>query len=127
MKKIMFYLSLAFLAFLMACSQNQPIACAADAKICQDGTTVGRTGQNCEFSPCPNISTSNQNESSNHYCTAEQRKGEMCIGLYQPVCGWFDPARIQCVKYPCAQTYSNSCFACKNDKVLYWTEGGCPK
>ena len=27
--------------------------CPADAKVCPDGTTVGRTGPNCEFAPCP--------------------------------------------------------------------------
>ncbi|MFC1722132.1 IPT/TIG domain-containing protein [Patescibacteria group bacterium] len=29
------------------------IACTEDAKICPDGTAVGRTGPNCEFAPCP--------------------------------------------------------------------------
>jgi hypothetical protein len=24
-------------------------------------------------------------------------------------------------------TYSNSCFACKNQQVEYWTSGGCLK
>ena len=27
--------------------------CTADAKICPDGSGVGRTGPNCEFAPCP--------------------------------------------------------------------------
>lgn len=29
------------------------IACPMDAKICPDGSGVGRTGPNCEFAPCP--------------------------------------------------------------------------
>jgi|GEM_PF-1764311 len=28
-------------------------ACPEDAKVCPDGTTVSRTGPNCEFAPCP--------------------------------------------------------------------------
>ncbi len=28
-------------------------ACTLEAKVCPDGTSVGRTGPNCEFSPCP--------------------------------------------------------------------------
>jgi len=28
-------------------------ACTEEAKICPDGSAVGRTGQNCEFTPCP--------------------------------------------------------------------------
>lgn len=33
------------------------IACPMDAKICPDGSSVGRTGPNCEFTACP-LSTS---------------------------------------------------------------------
>ena len=32
---------------------EEPIACTADAKLCPDGSAVGRTGPNCEFAPCP--------------------------------------------------------------------------
>jgi len=28
-------------------------ACTAEAKLCPDGSAVGRTGPNCEFAPCP--------------------------------------------------------------------------
>lgn len=32
----------------------KPVVCTADAKICPDGTTVGRTNStNCEFAACP--------------------------------------------------------------------------
>ncbi len=31
---------------------NQPVACTQEAKICPDGTSVGRTGANCEFAVC---------------------------------------------------------------------------
>ncbi|HOX97514.1 MAG TPA: hypothetical protein PL066_04165 [bacterium] len=30
-----------------------PIACTMDAKICPDGSAVGRTAPDCEFAPCP--------------------------------------------------------------------------
>lgn len=32
---------------------NNP-PCTLEARICPDGSSVGRTGPNCEFSPCPN-------------------------------------------------------------------------
>lgn len=32
-----------------------PIACTMEAKLCPDGSAVGRTGPNCEFTPCPDI------------------------------------------------------------------------
>jgi len=31
----------------------QEKACTIEAKICPDGSSVGRTGPNCEFAPCP--------------------------------------------------------------------------
>ncbi|MEM4589644.1 MAG: hypothetical protein QXK21_00010 [Candidatus Micrarchaeia archaeon] len=61
-----------------------------------------------------------------NYCTPESRKAEICVALYEPVCGWFNES-IKCVRYPCAATYSNKCFACQDPKVEYWTEGECPK
>ncbi len=59
-------------------------------------------------------------------CSPASKKAKFCIELYKPVCGWFNED-IKCVKYPCAQTYSNECFACRDKKVEYWTEGECPK
>jgi len=29
------------------------IACTQEAKLCPDGSYVGRTGPDCEFAPCP--------------------------------------------------------------------------
>jgi len=34
-------------------SQKIPVACTMEAKICPDGSSVGRVGPNCEFEPCP--------------------------------------------------------------------------
>jgi hypothetical protein len=33
------------------------VACTADAKVCPDGSAVGRTAPNCEFAPCPDVVT----------------------------------------------------------------------
>lgn len=30
-----------------------PVACTLDAKMCPDGSYVGRVGPSCEFAPCP--------------------------------------------------------------------------
>lgn len=32
---------------------SEPIACPMDAKVCPDGTSVGRTGLSCTFPECP--------------------------------------------------------------------------
>lgn len=34
----------------------EPISCTLEAKICPDGSAVGRTGPKCKFSPCPEVS-----------------------------------------------------------------------
>jgi len=62
-----------------------------------------------------------------NYCSADSRLADACAEYYRPACGWWDPAKIQCIKYPCAANYGNECFACMDEKVLYWTEGNCPQ
>lgn len=38
-------------------NENPPfVACTEEAKLCPDGSAVGRTGPNCEFAPCPDWS-----------------------------------------------------------------------
>lgn len=36
---------------------QQLVACTMEAKLCLDGSSVGRTGPNCEFALCPNSKT----------------------------------------------------------------------
>ena len=33
--------------------EKSKTACTMEAKVCPDGTSVGRSGPNCEFAPCP--------------------------------------------------------------------------
>ena len=33
--------------------KDEGVACTMDAKMCPDGSAVGRHGPNCEFAPCP--------------------------------------------------------------------------
>lgn len=36
-------------------NSQKPVACTQEAKICPDGSAVGRIGPNCEFAPCPSV------------------------------------------------------------------------
>lgn len=36
-------------------NSNTNVVCTMEAKICPDGTGVGRSGPNCEFTPCPKV------------------------------------------------------------------------
>lgn len=33
------------------------VACTMEAKLCPDGSSVGRIGPACEFAPCPDMNT----------------------------------------------------------------------
>lgn len=33
--------------------ESEQVVCTMDAKLCPDGSYVGRTGPKCEFAPCP--------------------------------------------------------------------------
>ncbi|MFQ5531359.1 MAG: hypothetical protein ACE5ES_01960 [Candidatus Nanoarchaeia archaeon] len=58
-------------------------------------------------------------------CSQESRNAQACIEIYQPVCGF---VKVECITTPCnldPQTFSNSCFACMNDRVQYYTQGEC--
>ena len=53
-------------------SPEEPIYCTMEAKLCPDGSAVGRTGPNCEFAACPEV-------------TAGFLKGKVTIGPLCPV------------------------------------------
>jgi putative hemolysin len=95
----------------------EPVACTMDAKVCPDGSSVGRVGPDCEFAACSDL--------EKHYCTPEERKAKVCTLDYTPVCGWLSK-NVRCIKEPCATTEGNACAACINPNVEYWTRGECP-
>ena len=71
-----------------------------------------------------NNSTPLPSELEKKYCALESREPGACISIYEPVCGWFNE-NIKCIKYPCAKTYGNSCEACKDKNVEYWSKKEC--
>ena len=118
MKRIIFLSLCLTILYLAACTPQGPTACTEDAKVCPDGTVLVREAPDCEFPDCP--------DTGKIFCTPEQRDAEVCTLEYRPVCGFFDPLKVQCIKAPCANTYSNPCFACADENVLYWEAGECP-
>jgi hypothetical protein len=80
-----FFVFLFLAVFLSSCAVvppegalPKPTACTEEAKICPDGSAVGRTGPNCEFAPCP--------ERSSDYCEID----DDCV------CGGYDTKTDQC-------------------------------
>lgn len=98
--------------------QADSIACPMDAKMCADGSFVGRTAPGCAFATCPS-------EAQEQECSPESRKAEVCAEIYAPVCAAY---QVQCVTTPCPpmpKTYENTCSACRDNNVLTYKEGAC--
>jgi hypothetical protein len=88
--KLCVILGVLLLIFVVGCSPKLT-ACTEEAKLCPDGTAVGRIGPNCEFAECP---------SGEIVCEPDERDVDGCPEIYQPVCGWNDAEKIQCITYP---------------------------
>jgi hypothetical protein len=52
---------------LITPTKDLPVACTMDAKMCSDGSYVGRTGPNCQF-VCPEIKITENNELIDNVC-----------------------------------------------------------
>ena len=52
-RKLIFTAFFILVAGFILSGCSVPKACTKEAKLCPDGSSVGRTGPNCEFSPCP--------------------------------------------------------------------------
>jgi hypothetical protein len=103
-------------------STDSFVACTMDAKMCPDGSYVGRVGPTCEFAACP---SGEAPISEPIVCSPEQKSAEMCAEIYQPVCA---AVQIQCVTTPCEpipKTFGNACQACAETSVTEYTEGAC--
>lgn len=135
--------ALAFSIYLQVANDNIPIAplcnynsternyvdtdhnCVVNF-FCIQGTKAFKDNCGCG---CEKISNTDQTNSSNShkvYCSPDSKKAQVCPEYYSATCGWFSTS-IKCIKYPCAQTFSNPCFACADPKVSYYTMGECPK
>lgn len=101
-------------------SPEDMVACTMEAKICPDGSAVGRSGPRCEFAPCPSTTV------VSHMCT-DAESNRACTREYQPVCA---SVAVQCVTTPCnpvPETFGNGCSACADPRVLSYTEGSCKR
>ncbi|KAL4431919.1 hypothetical protein ABPG74_012731 [Tetrahymena malaccensis] len=58
------------------------------------------------------------------FCNPDDSLNDSCIELYKPVCGVFDNYVIS-LDQSLSQTYSNSCFACIDEHVSYYTPQSC--
>jgi len=74
-------------SFLNPINPDNPVACTMEAKLCPDGSAVGRTDPNCEFTTCPNIdNTDGGNAGGGGQGIAPFKSGVMGKVLLGPTC-----------------------------------------
>jgi hypothetical protein len=59
-------------------NEGDQVACTMEAKLCPDGSYVGRQGPNCEFAQCPS-SSSNDNGGSSTSTTGSAKIGQTIV------------------------------------------------
>ena len=79
------------------------VACTMEAKLCPDGSSVGRSGPRCEFAPCafPNVEIPSVNIAfvlPEGY--AEGVDGDGLVNLEKPSAGGWPPHTITVYRYP---------------------------
>lgn len=81
-----FFVFLFLIVFLSSCAVvppedvvPKPVACTEEAKICPDGSAVGRTGPNCEFAPCPERGSDYCESDNDCICDGYDTKADKCF------------------------------------------------
>jgi hypothetical protein len=106
MKKYIWLLPAILILLFTSCSINNQnnIACTQEAKLCPDGSYVGRTGPNCEFQACTSDfikcinNTDCQNTTKRYIChngICTNPIDNECTGVNDKNC----PTGYQCVQY----------------------------
>lgn len=75
--------------YLGKSNTQQPKACTLEAKLCPDGSAVGRTGPNCEFAACPSKESS--------LSADETSESKICIQVIAPA---KNSTTSECKKFP---------------------------
>ncbi len=87
-------------------NNNKQIACTEDARICPDGTGVGRIPPDCEFAPCPTSKICKLDKD----CIVFGKDGECNCGCYNEnalpedsggACFCAAPSSCKCINEQC--------------------------
>ena len=60
---------------------TKPVACPEDAKVCPDGSSVGRILPNCEFAPCPEVANPITEKAMGYIKTVYERNGKRYLDI----------------------------------------------
>lgn len=86
---------------------QKQVNCTQEAKICPDGSKVGRSGPKCEFSPCPTPKTdetvfcNTDTDCGLNICECKALRKEF-IRPVDTVCARVCEGEVRCINYKCA-------------------------
>ncbi len=60
---------------------EKQIACTQEAKLCPDGSAVGRTGPQCEFAPCPDVAVPQNDNAADGQKTEPEKDADAPVPL----------------------------------------------
>lgn len=81
---VIIFIVIAVVIIALAFQYSQPSVCTQEAKICPDGSAVGRTGPNCEFAPCPSSCICPQGfipSPDGSYCLVDCKPDQACPAI----------------------------------------------
>ena len=83
---------------------EEPVFCTMDAKMCPDGSYVGRTGPKCEFAACPGSTSMSDGDTSGNTgggSILPYNSGIRGVVMLGPMCPVMrDPPEAQCADKP---------------------------
>lgn len=94
---------IAYLSWQKFIKENQPVYCTEDAKLCPDGSYVGRTGPDCEFAACPADPTLNWNTYTDSQSGVTFKYPENLTTTYISAVDWPPLAQVLNQPYGCAE------------------------
>ncbi|MES3031282.1 MAG: hypothetical protein V4697_02610 [Patescibacteria group bacterium] len=80
---------------------NEPVACTMDARICPDGSAVGRQGPNCEFAACPAPTSTSTSSGTTTVAASINQKAQVGTFFVTPLSVLEDsrcPIDVQCIQ-----------------------------
>ncbi len=93
------------------------VACTMEAKLCPDGSYVGRTGPKCEFTPCPTPTTTSKTSMGTI-------KGKVTVGPICPVERLNSPCPVPPTAYTSREVILYAINGTTEIKKMHFTANG---
>jgi hypothetical protein len=78
--------ALGYFAYNKSGETQGPVACTLEAKLCPDGSSVGRVGPNCEFAACPADANSTSTQGGGGSGIVAFKSGVNGVVMVGPTC-----------------------------------------